>query len=135
MTLTADWVTLLDLLAFLDADFDDHTTHGGTNRARVRGGLLPRNSFDSGATVLDRYRTDLTSCGQQPIITAVKKLYLAVDFEPDIALGTSFHNRTNSHQTDDESLALLDGNLHLLSDVWTTKEVARGNDTDKQSVQ
>lgn len=134
-TLTANWVTLLDLLTFLDADFDDHTTHGGTHRARIRGGLLPRNCFDSGVTVLDRYRADLTLCGQQPIITAMKKLYFSVDFEPDVALGTTFHNRTDSHQTDNESLALLDGNMHFLSDVWTTKEIARGDDAGKQSVQ
>lgn len=49
--------------------------------------------------------------------------YLAVDLEPDITLGATLDDWTNSHETDDESLALLDVDHHLPPNIRTGKEV------------
>ena len=50
--------------------------------------------------------------------------YLAVDLEPDVTLRTALDDWANRHETDDERLALLDGDMHLLADFGATKEVA-----------
>ena len=50
--------------------------------------------------------------------------YLAVDLEPDITLSTTLDDWTNSHETDNEGLALLDVDHHLLPNIRTGKEVA-----------
>lgn len=55
---------------------------------------------------------------------------LAVDFEPHIPLGAALNNRADGHQADDEGLALLDGDVHLLSDIGTAQEVARWDDAE-----
>jgi len=40
----------------------------------------------------------------------------------------SFHNGSNGHETNNEGLALFDGDVHLFANTRTTQEVARGND-------
>ena len=118
ITHTAKRVTLLDLLALLDADFDDDTRHGRADGSRVRGGPLARDGLDGRVLVVDGDGTDL-----------------AVDLEPDIALSTTLNHGADSHEADDERLALLDGNVHLLADVGAAEEVASGNDAARSSVQ
>ena len=49
-----------------------------------------------------------------------RSVYLSIYFEPNVSLGLAFDNRTDGHQTDDESLPFLDGYVHLLSDLWTS---------------
>jgi hypothetical protein len=45
--------------------------------------------------------------------------YLSIDFEPNVPLSTTFDNRANGHETNDECLSLLNGYMHLLPDIWT----------------
>lgn len=56
-------------------------------------------------------------------------LYLAIDFEPDVALSTALNDRTDRHEADDERLALLNVDHHLPANIGATKEVARRDDT------
>lgn len=55
--------------------------------------------------------------------------YLSIDFEPNVALSTTFDNRANGHETNDESLSFLNRNMHFLPDIWTAQEITSGNDT------
>ena len=59
--------------------------------------------------------------------------YLAVDLEPDVTLRTALDDWANRHETDDERLALLDGDMHLLADFGATKEVAGRDHTGRQN--
>jgi len=63
------------------------------------------------------------------LATRLKVRHLSVDFEPHIALCATFDDRTNSHETDDQSLSLLNGDVHFLANVWPSQEVARWDDT------
>jgi hypothetical protein len=111
ITHTAKRVTLLHLLALLDADFDNDTRHGRADGSRVRGGPLARDGLDGRVLVVDGDGTDL-----------------AVDLEPNITLSLALNERSDGHETDDEGLALFDGDVHLLTDIGTAKEVAGRND-------
>ena len=53
---------------------------------------------------------------------------LAVDFKPNVTLGTTFDYRSDRHQSDDERLALFDRNVHFLADIGPAQEITRGND-------
>ena len=55
--------------------------------------------------------------------------YLAVDFEPDVTLGTALNDGSYCHQTDDEGLSLFDSNVHLFPGGWATQKVPRGKHT------
>ena len=56
--------------------------------------------------------------------------YLAVDFEPDISSTEVFVNATDGENLDDKSLALLDGDVHLLSNSWLAQEVSGWDHTE-----
>lgn len=127
-SLTADWVALLDLGTLLDAHLDDHTRHRCTHRARVVGRTFARYGLDSRVLVLDRERADLKGNEKWFMITFRAFTHLAVDLEPNVALGTTLDDRANRHEANDEGLALLNLDHHLLPDVRTTKEEASGND-------
>lgn len=55
--------------------------------------------------------------------------YLSVDLKPDVTLRTTFHNRPNGHETNDQCLAWLNGDVHFFSNIRAPKEVACGNNT------
>jgi hypothetical protein len=129
---TSNWVTLLDLLAFLDANLDNNTRHRRSKGAGGVGGSLPRNGLDSGVFVLHGDSTDLENedrtlgnCN----IAAQQHPYLSVNLEPNITLSAAFDDRSDSHETDDEGLSRLNRDMHLLANVRTPQEVARRNNT------
>ena len=55
--------------------------------------------------------------------------YLAIDFKPNVALGTTFDNGSYCHQTDDDSLSFFNGDMHLFSGDRTTQKVPCGKHT------
>ena len=52
--LTAEWVTLLDLLALLHAHLNNHARHGRSYGSRVRRSLLARDGVNRGVVVVHR---------------------------------------------------------------------------------
>ena len=54
--------------------------------------------------------------------------YFPVNLEPHISLSTTLNDRADGHQSNDKCLALLNRDMHLLSDVGPTQEVPSGND-------
>ena len=106
-----DRVALLDLLTLLDAHLNNNTAHGRTQASRVVRRLLAGYGLDGRVLVLDGDGANL-----------------AVNLEPDVALSLAFNDRADSHEADDEHLALLDRDLHLLADVGAREEVAGGHD-------
>ena len=65
---TSNWVTLLDLLAFLDANFDNNARHRRSKGAGGVGGPLPRNGLDSGVFVFHGDSTDLENEGTRLVV-------------------------------------------------------------------
>lgn len=131
---TAQRITLLDLLALLDTDLHHDTRHWCTHRPRVRRRLLTGNGLNSGVLVLHRDSTDLSPYKLDTPKNARQdsfffRTHFAINLEPDVALRTALDHRSDSHQTNDQGFALLDGDMHLLADVGTTQEVTCGNDT------
>lgn len=57
--------------------------------------------------------------------------YLAVDFKPNVTLGTPLNDGPCCHQTNNEGLSLFDSNVHLFSGVRASQKVPRGNHTGR----
>jgi hypothetical protein len=47
-------------------------------------------------------------------------IYFSIDFKPNVTLSSAFHDRTNGHQANDESLSLLDGDVHFFPNIRPT---------------
>lgn len=129
---TADRVTLLDLRALLDTDLDNNTRHRSTDGAGVICGLLTRYSLHSRVLVFDRDSANLSrlqSIQSSSCVVSKSDTHFSVHLKPHIALSTTLDDRTDGHQADNEGLTLLDGDVHLLSDIWASQEVPGGDDT------
>lgn len=57
------------------------------------------------------------------------KIYLSIDFEPNISLCTTLNNGSNGHEADDQRLAFFNGDVHLFADIGAAQEKASGKDT------
>jgi len=60
--------------------------------------------------------------------------HFTVYLKPDVALCTAFHHGPNCHKTDDERLAFLDRDVHLLSHRGAAKEVWGWDDADRRNI-
>lgn len=58
--------------------------------------------------------------------------HFTIHLEPDVTLRTALDHRTDSHQPDDQGLALLNRNVHFLAYVWASEEITRRNHTDRE---
>jgi hypothetical protein len=57
------------------------------------------------------------------------KIYLSIDFEPNISLCTTLNNGSNGHKADDQRLAFFNGDVHLFAYIGAAQEKASGKDT------
>lgn len=82
------------------------------------------SSTDTARTYISEYTSVEFSCN----VSCLRR-YLAVDFEPDVALGTALNDGSYCHQTNDEGLPLFDSDVHLFSGGRASQKVPRGNHT------
>lgn len=57
--LTADRITFLNLLTFLDPDLDDDARHWGTHGTRITGGFFSRHRLHGSVVIVNRNSTNL----------------------------------------------------------------------------
>lgn len=56
--------------------------------------------------------------------------HFSIDLEPDVTLSTTFYDRTDCHQADDEGLSLLNRDVHLLANIRSAQEVTGRDDAE-----
>lgn len=103
-----NWITLLDISAILDTDFNDHTAHWCSDLAAVaRVGLWSTSVLHCSVLVLN---SDLS--------------HLAVDLEEDLTLTSLVAEWSNRQELQNEHLALLELNVEFLANLWLVEEVS-----------